>query len=215
MCVLFLNRKKLYTLHSADPSMSFKILLIPLLFSLFCIHAFANPAETVVTSDTLDLLTDGPAQEFLFRGNVKVEDTKWTLTCDNLKVESANAKDLKPAGENPKTSVQKITANGNVLIQQQDRQAKAGNAEIYPNEGKIILKDNPSVTHAEGKIEGYQITFYVDNQSDGTPGKIIVEGNPAEPKERPKVTLPALNNHFIEQSSGKATSSSPLISESP
>lgn len=191
--------------------MKLKIFFIPLILNLSFINTVAQSLETIVTSDTLDLITEGSNQEFLFKGNVKIEDPKWTLTCDNLNVQSTAPQDLKNSNNSHKSSVHIIIANGNVLIQQSNRQATAGIAEIYPNEGKIILKKNPSVTHAEGKIEGYQIVFYIDNQNDGTPGKIIVEGNPNEPKERPKVTLPALNDHFNEKSSMEAA---PSISQS-
>ena len=184
------------------------LLLLLWILTIWAPSTLAESPETVVTSDTLDLVTEGSTQEFIFQGNVKVEDPKWTLTCENLTVQSTANKEAVSEKDGNKTSVQKVLACGKVFIHQGEREAQAGIAEIYPQEGKIILKDNPVLTHAEGKVEGYQITFYIDNQKDGTPGKVIVEGNPNEPKERPKVTLPALNSHFINE---KPMDSSPLL----
>jgi lipopolysaccharide export system protein LptA len=177
--------------------------------------AVASPAveapETIITSDTLDLLSEGQNQRFIFKGHVAVQDAQWSLKCDELEVHSVNPP--KDANDAPKGSAQKIFAKGNVHIQQGLREAKAGLAEIFPDEGKIVLKDNPSLTHSEGKVEGYQITIFTQNQSDGSPGKVIVEGNPNAPTERPKVILPAFNTpgtKSIETPAQQEAPTSPL-----
>ena len=99
----------------------------------------------------------------------------------------------------PIGKIEKIFASGKVRLVQKDRIATAGKAEIYPQEGKVILLDSPVVTDPQGSLAGYRITLLQGEQ------KVLVEKGPGQ---RPKITLPEIPDLGIDGKK-KAKSISP------
>ena len=66
---------------------------------------------------------------------------------------------------------------------------RTGKAEIYPQEGKVILLDSPVVTDPQGSLAGYRITLLQGEQ------KVLVEKGPGQ---RPKITLPEIPDLGID-----------------
>ena len=145
-----------------------------------------SPPETHITSDRLEVDDSNlEITRFLFEGNVVVTSPHLQTTCDRLEVllESPIGldKDRAPDIE----GISKVIAIGNVKIQEEQRTATAGRAEIYPKEGKIVLTDNPIVEDNEGIVRGYRMTLYRNQR------RAMVEGSMPD-GERPTVLLPPL-----------------------
>lgn len=84
--------------------------------------------------------------------------------------------------------IKKIVATQHVLLEAQDNQtgelkrAYSEKADIFPNEGKMILTENPVVQSSQqGTFRGEKITFYKNS------GRIIVEN--LDNKQRSQVLL--------------------------
>lgn len=164
-------------------------LVIVFLFSSFSIYA---NQETTITGDRLLMEVTESHNLFNFFDNVTLISDDFNGTCDRLTVFSRkNTDQAVPQLE----AIDEIIAIGNVVIKQNDRRADAGEAKIYPKEGKIVLEKNPKVVDPHGVVVGHRIIFYKGDN------KAHVEGAPDG--QRPTVTLssmPALpsKNHEIK-----------------
>ncbi len=182
--------------------MNIKTLLkscLPLFFA-FCmlgnsLTSFASSLEdTIITGDRLEVETKQEGHQFHFYGNVKVQTKELLVHCDELeviaepKVEAGMPCEATPALQAPAVgAISLIIARGHVEVTQGERQAKAGLAEIFSKENKIILSDNPVVTDPEGQVKGYRIILYQDKEGIQ---RVSVEGDPTCPSERPSIVLP-------------------------
>ncbi len=79
--------------------------------------------------------------------------------------------------------LKRIIATGNVRILQADRIAMAGRAEIYPQEGRVVLTESPVLQNPDGRVSGARITFYQDER------EAVVESGDSQ---RPRVELPPI-----------------------
>jgi hypothetical protein len=102
----------------------------------------------------------------------------------NVSVEDASAyRSMPTIGQ-----IQKIIAYRNVFLETEDpntgeiKRARSNKAVIYPNEGKMILTENP-VVHCsqQGTFMGEKITFFKYSE------RVIVENN--QPQQRARVIL--------------------------
>ena len=101
-------------------------------------------AETIITSREQTTF-DNKTGEAEFIGSVVVKDPQFTLTADRLKVF------LNPE----RKGLQRVEASGNVVIRQENQDAKgdnvvsvarAGKAIFYPDTGDVDLTEWPQVT---------------------------------------------------------------------
>ena len=163
------------------------ILLLLSLGVSTAVHLCADSKpETHITSDTLEVDSSHLERTlFVFQGNVSVKSPHLQATCDHMEVllerrigasNDHQAHDIE--------GIDKVTAVGSVTIKEKERTATAGQAEIYPKEGRIVLSDNPVVQDKEGTLRGYRMTLYRSER------RAVVEGAPGG--QRPTVTLPAL-----------------------
>jgi lipopolysaccharide export system protein LptA len=131
---------------------------------------------------------------FHFSGHVKVQSKDLLVHCDTLEVIAEPKGETEtPQGSTMSTpavgTIEKIIAAGHVEITQGIRQAKAGRAEIFSKENRIVLSDNPIVIDTEGTIEGFRIILFQD--AEGVQ-RVSVEGDPTTPAERPRIVLPSM-----------------------
>lgn len=84
-------------------------------------------------------------------------------------------------------SIREIIMRGNVVISQEGRRATAGVAYLYPQEGRVVLAENPLVTDAQGTLSGWRMELYRGER------KVRILSNPEE-TQRTRVTLPALQD---------------------
>jgi lipopolysaccharide transport protein LptA len=141
-----------------------------------------SPA-TVIESDSMEMVTTDEETRFVFSNNVRVTGNNLTVHCDRLEVLSArhdNDRDAAPE----LGRIQTIFALGNVRIQQETRLATAGRAELFPQEGKIVLLDSPMIIDDQGRVSGERITLYqgesraVVDSGEGRPARIILPSLP-------------------------------------
>lgn len=144
----------------------------------------APPPQTVISSDRLEMETDGEKAFFLFSDNVKLTGNNLIVTCDRLEVHSNRTGDL-DANFGNLSSIEKIVALGNVSISQEGRTARAGRVEVIPAEDKIVLTENPIVTDAQGAVSGERMIFYRGDR------RAVVESGSSGPA---RVVLPAIPN---------------------
>lgn len=150
--------------------------------------AMDDLAATVITSDSLEMISGSTVNRFFFTGSVIVTGNNLKATCDEMEVVSRRV------SENPEPeggtigqigSIERIILKGNVVIQQAGRDARAGHAEILPIDGRVVLTENPVVTDAEGTVSGYRMELVKGERV------ARVFGAP-EGGQRPRVTLPTL-----------------------
>lgn len=164
-----------------------KVLLLTCLYGLpnstYSIEILKTTPNTLttITSDRVEMQSQDGINVFNFFGNVHLEGDDIDAVCDKLEVISK-----KSSGESSKlggiNSFEKITGIGNIRITQQDKIITAGHVVIFPDEGKVVLTENPQVTDTQGTVKGHRIIFYKND------GKAYVEGTPGG--ERPKIILP-------------------------
>jgi lipopolysaccharide transport protein LptA len=144
-----------------------------------------EPEETRITAESLEMVSIDEENRFFFIGNVEIEGTNLSVSCDRLTVISSRAGDP-DATLGQIGNIRQIVAEGNVIIEQSGRRAEAGRATINPNQGRVVLEENPVVIDSQGRVQGWRITLLRGEN------RAIVEGGPAG--ERPRVTLPTLPN---------------------
>lgn len=165
-----------------------------------------SPGKTEIFGDNLVMVSREKDNHFLLTGNVEIRATNMIATCEQLEVfagkqetsvgtppEKSVIDNTSPSKEKnnqaPIGKIEKIFASGKVRLVQKDRIATAGKAEIYPQEGKVILLDSPVVTDPQGSLAGYRITLLQGEQ------KVLVEKGPGQ---RPKITLPEIPDLGID-----------------
>jgi len=146
------------------------------------------PEETVITSDELELVGGDSENRFYFTDNVKITGTNLVATCDYMEVIAARS------GPTEKTvgqmgAIQKIVMTGNVVIEQAGRIARAGRAEILPDEDKVVLTENPIVEDSQGTVEGFRMELLKGDRK----AKIFGDPNAAD-GGRTRVTLPGFKD---------------------
>lgn len=140
-------------------------------------------ANTTITSDRVEMESKDNVNLFNFYDNVHLEGEGLVADCDKLEVISKKTEG-ESSGLGNMDAIEKITAIGNVHMVQEGRDVKAGRAEIFPAEGKVVLTEKPEVTDSQGTVKGHRIIFYKND------GKAYVEGSPGG--ERPRIILPAM-----------------------
>jgi lipopolysaccharide export system protein LptA len=76
--------------------------------------------------------------------------------------------------------IEKIVAQGNVRMVQEDREATCNEATYYHRDGKLVLRGEPVVREGDNWVSGKRIIYYIDEK------KSVAEG---EGEERVKVTI--------------------------
>jgi lipopolysaccharide export system protein LptA len=179
--------------------------MIPLRASVCLLFALALPArgpgaeppaapaapaaplvDTVIESGALDLVSTAKETTFTYSQGVKVTATNMTLTCDNLVVIARRAGD--PAallGKQEK--LKSLVATGRVRIVQEDREATAARAEVFPDDDRVVLSGDPVVRSVK---DGWMQTGPKMELLRGERRAIIK----SEGDVRPRTTLPPLKD---------------------
>lgn len=141
----------------------------------------AGAAETIST-DTETIAT--------FTDQVVVSGNNLKLYCDNLRVVAIRKGD--PSATLGEYGFFKsLVATGRVRIVQGDREATCGRAEVFPNEDRIVLSENPVVRSIDDQyvVTGPEILLYRGQR------RAVVRGTA---EERSRITLPAIKDLGFE-----------------
>ena len=143
------------------------------------------PSPTTIVSQNLDMQSTDDESVFLFTGLVLVRGTNISLSCDRL--EAVTIRDKKDIiRDKEKTALgqvgkfKSLLATGRVRIEQGDRVATCGRAEVLPGEEKITLTEDPMVRDGESTIVGEKITLLRGQR------RVIVE--------KARITAPAIKD---------------------
>ncbi len=172
--------------------MKLRQFLFPVLCALPLLLAAQNPSapaeETVIDSDSLEMTALDDVNNFRFSGNVRAVGKGMVLTCDHLDVIARRQAGSKGA-IGRMNSVQSIVAKGNVRMEQAGRVATAGRAEVTPDEGLVVLSENPKIVDSKATVEGWKIVY---NSRDKTAQVLPTPEDqllPGQKKARSRVTL--------------------------
>lgn len=131
-----------------------------------------------ITIKSNELSTDNKGKTALFFGKVVAKQGDITIYSDKLTVSYADEKN----------DVEKIEAEGNVRIVQENRIATAVRAIYDSKQGRITLTGKPKVTEGSANtISGGTITYYLDEErsevrSDGQ-GPVVTTIQPRARKK--------------------------------
>lgn len=137
---------------------------------------------TVVTSDKLEV--DYAKGVSTFTGNVLAVDPRITVRADKVIA-------VFTTGTNTTRSVRSLTAEGGVVLSQDNRKATAERAEYDAAEGRVILTGHPKVETPDGTVNGAKITFWrgkermevLSDASETNRTQLIFQPEPAPPKK--------------------------------
>ena len=121
-----------------------------------------------ITSQQLE--ADYQAQIITFINDVVARQKEFTLYADRLL--------LFIGGE--MEEIEKIVAQGNVRMVQENREATCREATYYHRDGTLVLRGEPVVREGDNWVSGKRIIYYIDEK------KSVAEG---EGEERVKVTI--------------------------
>jgi lipopolysaccharide export system protein LptA len=140
------------------------------------------PPPTIFESDHGEMQTLEETTRFLLTGNVRVTGNNLRVFCDRLEVYAPRAGSPQAT---PTTAggIERILAVGNVRIEQEGREALAGRAEVFPQEGRIVLTESPMIRDEQGTVTGERITFLQGE------ARAVVEGGESGPA---RITLPTI-----------------------
>jgi lipopolysaccharide export system protein LptA len=119
------------------------------------------PEDTVLTADSLDMRSTPTETIAICIGNVLLRGTNMSIACDRLEIRASRVADLNATIGEFK-GFQYLLAEGNVRLVQGDREASCGRAEVLPEQGKVVLYDDPVVIDRSSDFiaAGTKITLY-------------------------------------------------------
>jgi len=138
----------------------------------------SRPIE--ISADRLS--ADSVKNSVNFEGNVVAKQGDVTLHADHLFAEYTRSAGI----------IEKIVAEGNVRVTQEDREARAERGVFFNLEQRIVLSGGASLTQGGNTVKGETVTIYLrENRSVVTGGEggrvraIIQPKGPPEKKEKP------------------------------
>jgi len=115
-------------------------------------EAGRQPIE--ITADSLN--ADSAAESVTFEGNVVAIQADVTLHADRLFAEYSRGQ----------KAIEKITAEGNVRVVQEGKEARAAHAVFYNLEQRIVLSGGADLKQGENTLKGDTVTIYLrENRS--------------------------------------------------
>jgi lipopolysaccharide transport protein LptA len=125
--------------------------------------AGAATEPTIITADHLQ--GDYLHSLGTFEGNVLAVDPRMTVRADKMTVFFGGTNVVTSTGTNTTRSVQKLIAEGGVVITTPDnKKTNSDRAEYTAGDGKVVLTGHPRAESADGIVTGQKITFWRDSQ---------------------------------------------------
>jgi len=163
------------------------------------------PVPTVIESGAAEMVSTEKETTFTFTKGVKVTATNMTLTCSDLVVVAVRGGDPSATIGNQQ-NFKSLIATGGVRIVQNDREALAERAEVFPGEDKVILSGNPVVRSIkdgwEQNGQGMQLVLYRGER------RAVLEGPQGT---RARLIMPPLKDlgYDVEKEKGKEKAQPP------
>ena len=111
-----------------------------------------QPVPTELRSEKLEMTSTDAETTAVATGNVILTGTNLRITCDRLTTIATRIGD-KDAAIGTMDRLKYILATGKVHIVQDDREATADRAEVFPREDKVVLSGGPVlIDHSSGLV---------------------------------------------------------------
>ncbi|MBW6511811.1 MAG: lipopolysaccharide transport periplasmic protein LptA [Desulfuromonadaceae bacterium] len=128
-------------------------LLLLLLLIFFSVHVAMAETEPIrVSADHLE--ANNPAGWVSFQGNVVADDGGVVLRAEQMKL----------FVDQEDRSLLRIEAEGTVRMTQGPRVASSNSAIFFNRERKIVLTGNARFKDGENRVEGQEITVFLDEE---------------------------------------------------
>ena len=169
----------------------FCLLILPGMFTAEYAHAAAAskntaaaPASKSSTRIVSEKLThDSGKNQVIFEGKVHVTRPTMEIWSDVLTVllddsgkKSSSAGSAGAMGVGG-GKVERIIAEKNVRIEQENKIGTCGKATYFVTEGRILMEQNPVIVDGDNRISGKSITYYTET------GRSVVTSDPTKPVE--------------------------------
>jgi len=174
---------------------------VSLLLLIFCwgglppAGASENAGDTIITSQRLELHSGTETHRFIFSGEVRVEGDNLRIECQSLTVLTRSSSDTPVGLATEPGQIERIVAEGDVVIHMDQRRAEAGRATFFPDERRVVLEDSPRLIDPQGTVTGHRVTLLEGER------QVIVEGAEGQPS---RVVLPGLGR--VERPDGNGGS---------
>jgi len=155
--------------------------LILSVLAAFAAHAAPEPhrgtSNLPITIKSNDLAADNKGKTAVFSGKVVAKQGDVTIFCDKMTVYYGNTKG----------DVDKIEADGNVRIVQENRTGLASHALYESTQGKFTLTGgSPKVMQGADTLTGEIITYFIDDErSNVTGGRVEAVIHPKPKNDTP------------------------------
>lgn len=182
-----MTMRDVYPAHSTLYRLPVFFFLLSLFVAGAAEHAAAAAAPKNKTRIVSEKMTyDAKKNQVVFEGKVHV--TRPTMEIwSELLIVAMDDSGKKTASPNPANSagalgvgggkVDKIIAEKNVRIKQENKLGTSGKATYFVNEGRIVMEDGPVIVDGDNRISGKVITYYTET------GRSLVTGAPDQPVE--------------------------------
>ena len=126
--------------------------------------------ETTITSETMTV--QGKSRQTIFEGTVVLKRGNFVMRSEHMVVTfKKGAQDGSRQKEGgPTHQVDRIEANGQVVIEKSDGKATCGRALYYKDEEKLVLTESPVAWQGGTKIKGSRMTMFLKEE------RSVVEG---------------------------------------
>lgn len=163
--------------------------------------AAESPETTIDCSGPAESSSTDTETTTTFKDNVVAVGNGITLECDFLKVVATRVGD-KSATLGKYGKFRYLLATGHVKITQGDRIATSGRAEVFPDEDRIVLTEQPVVRieSEHYQASGPRMILYRGQR------RAVIEGSPGN---RTHITLPPMKDLGFPQSKQADGSSQP------
>lgn len=151
------------------------------LLIIFSLSLSLKAQDTIITSQTLELIEGVDFDNFYFQGAVEVLGEGFFVSCEHLHVISRAEKNDAAGTKLQIGKIETMDASGNVYIEQDDKKAWAQQAQVLPDEEKMILTKDARLKDERGTVAGHRITLFKGQK------EAIVEGG--EEQQRPTLIL--------------------------
>ena len=129
------------------------LVALALLLSVSFAADHKDRSNLPITIKSNEMAADNKGKTAIFTGKVVAKQGDITIYADRLTINYSDKKN----------DVEKIEADGNVRIIQENRIGTASHAVYESTKGRITLTGNPKITQGTDTMSGNTITYFIDD----------------------------------------------------
>jgi lipopolysaccharide export system protein LptA len=129
------------------------LVALALLLSVAFAADHKDRSNLPITIKSNEMAADNKGKTAIFTGKVVAKQGDITIYADRLTINYSDKKN----------DVEKIEADGNVRIVQENRIGTASHAVYQSTQGRITLTGDPKITQGTDTMSGNTITYFIDD----------------------------------------------------